>query len=184
MRGTQKDVVEAARRGDGAAWEALYREVYPKLHAYLSRRVGHDQAEDAVAETMSRAVASLHRFQFGPAGFDGWVFGIARHVALDHHRRAVRRPTEVLVGQRYSAEVGQPLDAVADGLILDDDHAAVRAAFARLDDRDQELLLLRVVGGLSAEATAEVLHKRAGAVRTAQSRALARLRQLLEAHDA
>ncbi|MBV9285708.1 MAG: hypothetical protein JO176_13890, partial [Acidimicrobiia bacterium] len=57
--------------------------------------------------------------------------------------------------------------------------AAVRKAFGRLADGDRELLELRVVGGLSAEETAEALGRRPGAVRMAQSRALGRLRRLL-----
>jgi RNA polymerase sigma-70 factor (ECF subfamily) len=183
VRGSdQTAVIDAARRGDDAAWETLYRDLYPKLRAFLARRVGADEAEDAVAETMSRAVAGLNRFTLGPAGFDGWVFGIARHVAADHHRRRARRGSEVLVGQRYAAEQHRD-DVAADGLVLDDDYAAVRAVFARLDESDRELLELRVVAGLSADQVAAVLNKRPGAVRTAQSRALGRLRQLMEAHD-
>jgi RNA polymerase sigma-70 factor (ECF subfamily) len=48
---------------------------------------------------------------------------------------------------------------------------------------DRELLELRVMAGLSSEQTAAVLGRTPGAVRTAQSRALARLRQLLEERE-
>jgi len=56
----------------------------------------------------------------------------------------------------------------------------MRAAFALLSADERELLELRVVGGLSAEEVAAALGKRAGAVRTAQYRALAHLRRILE----
>ncbi len=56
----------------------------------------------------------------------------------------------------------------------------MRRAFGRLTDDEQELLELRVVGGLSADEVGEVIGKRAGAVRMAQARALSRLRSLLE----
>ena len=42
------------------------------------------------------------------------------------------------------------------------------------------MLELRVIAGLSADQVAAVLGKRAGTVRTAQSRALAHLRELVE----
>ena len=60
-----------------------------------------------------------------------------------------------------------------------DEHAAVRAAFNRLSAGDREVLELRVIAGMSPEQTADVLGKRPGAIRTAQSRALARLRKRL-----
>ena len=56
----------------------------------------------------------------------------------------------------------------------------MRAAFERLGDEDREVLELRVVAGLSAEEVGNVLGKRAGAVRMAQSRALERLRRELD----
>jgi DNA-directed RNA polymerase specialized sigma24 family protein len=46
------------------------------------------------------------------------------------------------------------------------------------------LLELRVIAGLSAEQVGEMLGYNAGAVRTAQSRALAHLRELMVRHNA
>jgi len=65
--------------------------------------------------------------------------------------------------------------------VLRDERAKdVRAAFSRLSPADREVLELRVVGGLNADDVALALGKRAGAVRMAQSRALARLRDELQ----
>jgi RNA polymerase sigma-70 factor (ECF subfamily) len=52
---------------------------------------------------------------------------------------------------------------------------------AHLPDGQRRLLLLRVVGGLSAEDTGYVLDMSPGAVRVAQHRALLRLRALAAA---
>jgi RNA polymerase sigma-70 factor (ECF subfamily) len=169
-------LVEAARAGDPAAWEALYRRAYPRLLAYARRRLDSDQARDAVSETMARAVANVGRYRTmpGSGGFDGWLFGICRYVVLDAQREA---------GRRGYAE---PEEGVFDPdpserLVSADEATAVRQAFARLSDADRELLELRVLGGLSAEESALALGRRPGAVRMAQSRALARLRQHLAA---
>jgi len=51
-----------------------------------------------------------------------------------------------------------------------------RALLARLPAQQRELLVLRVLSGLSAEETGRALGMSAGAVRVAQHRALARLR--------
>jgi len=169
-------LVARARDGDEAAWDALYRAVYPRLLAYAQRRLSSpDAARDAVSETMARAITKIDRFTWTAGGFEAWLFGILRHVVLDAQRAAGRRTHVPMVIDRASDEPS-PLDQV----LNDEEAAAVRIAFARLDPAEQELLELRVVSRLSAEEVASVIGKRPGAVRTAQSRALARLRVLME----
>lgn len=161
-------LVRAARR-DPDAWEALYRRSYHRLCGFARRR-GFDAevAEDLVSETMTRALDHIDRFTWQAAGFDAWLYGVARNVAAEYVR-AGRRP-------QPAAEVDTPAGPASPG----SPSAALRVAFARLDADDREVLELRVSGGLSAEAVAELLGKQAGAVRMAEARALQRLRVL---HD-
>lgn len=176
-------LVDSARDGDQGAWEHLYRGLYPRLRGYLERRVGHDDAEDAVSETMARAVAGIDRFQWGPAGFDGWVFGIARRVAADHYRGMARRRRQTGAA-KILGETNPGSDVrLDDDMLRACDHARIRRAFLLLRPADRELLELRVVAGLSVEQVASVLGKRPGAVRTAQLRALTQLRALMGPED-
>ena len=167
-------LVASAQEGDVRAWEALYRRAYPRLLAYARRRLDAEEAREAVSETMARAVAGMARFTPSGPGFEGWLFGICRHVVLDAQRAAGRR------GYATPLELVSTDPEPWDRLVRAEEHEAVRAAFSRLNDADRELLDLRVVVGLSAEDAAKVLGRRAGAVRTAQSRALGRLRRHLE----
>ena len=173
-------LVRDARRGEAAAWDALYRRAYPRLLAYARRRLpSDDAARDAVSETMARAVRGIDRFRDDGNGFDAWLSGIVRHVVLDAQRAAGRRPAT-------SSELVDPPTTDAgpeDQLLSAFDASTVRAAFARLGDADRELLELRVVLGLSSDEVAAVLGKRPGAIRMAQSRALDRLRALLAELD-
>ena len=172
--------VTAAKQGDQTAWEELLLPLYPRIHAYIQRRVARDHVEDLVNETMTRAVVGVQQFTWGPAGFDGWVFGIARRVTADHHRlhahEARYTPSAQILGDDAAHEPDEEL-------IRCDDRAQIRRCFNRLEPADREVLELRVIGQLSAETVAAVLGKRPGAVRTAQSRALARLRALMEFVD-
>ncbi len=174
---SQAKLVEAARSGDVVAWEALYRSVYPRLRAYVVRRAGPAEAEDLVNETMARAIRGVGRFRLGPAGFDGWVFGIARHVVADHHRGVARSGRTVEAASQDAVVAVHP--APEDSAMTGVEHMQVRAAFERLGPKERELLELRVVAGLSTEQVADVLGKRPGAVRTAQSRALEHLRRIV-----
>jgi RNA polymerase sigma-70 factor (ECF subfamily) len=180
----EEQLVDAARLGDHEAWETLYRGLYPRLRGFVMARVGPTATEDVVNETMTRAVAGIGRFHYGTAGFDGWVFGIAKHVIVDHHRTEERRRRQSDAHRRSDPAALPDMGDPSDGLVLDEDHRHVRTMFAQLSDRDRELLQLRVVAGLTVEQCAEILHQRPGTVRTAQSRALARLRTLMETTDA
>jgi RNA polymerase sigma-70 factor (ECF subfamily) len=166
-------LAERAAAGDHDAWEQIFRSAYPRLWAYASHHVGRNTADDVVSETMTRAVNGISAFRWNASGIDPWLFGIARRVVADHHRRAGRL-------RRWSRAVAAPAVALpSDVAELAYEHASVRAAFNRLSADDREILGLRVVAGLSPEQTATLLGKRPGAIRTAQSRALARLRKRL-----
>jgi RNA polymerase sigma-70 factor (ECF subfamily) len=166
-------LVDRARGADPDAWEQLYRRAYPRLLAFAERRIDPDRARDAVAETMARAVAGIGRYRGADTAFDGYLFGILRHVIVDAHRSRAREHLAELPDGPSTA-VG-PLEHV----IHDEEAEAIRAAYARLRPADQELLDLRVIAGLDAEEVAAVLGRRPGAVRMAQARALERLRREL-----
>ena len=174
----EDDLVGAARAGDHEAWEVLYRRVYSRLRAYVVRRIGQRLADDVMGETLTRAVEGITRLDLEQGGFDAWMFGIARHVCADQHRRALR--------QRSSPDDFAQADQLDPGCLPgealegDVDQERVRRLFAMLSPDERELLQLRVMVGLSADEVAVVLGRSPGAVRTAQSRALAHLRRLWE----
>lgn len=175
-------LVAAASRGDRTAWEILYRRLYPRLRAYVARRVDSAHVDDTVSETMVRAVRGIENYQPGPSGFDAWVFGIARRVCADHYRRRarLRRQDGVAAGMAEVIEEGR---APGDPAAAADERAELRRAFELLVPSDQQVLELRVVAGLSVQQAAGLLDKAPGAVRTAQSRALGRLRELIKTGD-
>jgi RNA polymerase sigma-70 factor, ECF subfamily len=158
------------RARDAATWEALFDRIYPRMLAYAERRVGsREDARDAVSEAFARMVKSLDGLTRPGVTPDGWCFGILHHVVADLQRRMYRIRKGVPADIRFDGEV-------ADALVLEDEHRAVRAAFAQLSPRDRDVLELRVVAGLGAEEVALILSMRPGAVRMAQLRALERLR--------
>ncbi len=155
------------RAKDDATWEEVYDRLSPRLLAYAGRRIGADESHDVVGETMRRAVAGVDRFDPAIATIDAWIFGICHHVVLDAQRAALTAWRHAPA--RPAGRHADPVDVV----VREEERGTVRDTFARLRDSDRELLELRVVGALTSEEVAAVLGKRAGAVRTAQTRALA-----------
>lgn len=174
MDDDESDLLARARAHDPDAWEAIYRRAYPGLVAFARRRLAtREQADDAVSEVMARAIGAVDRLTLGAAGIDGWLYGILRNVVLETYR--VRPPVAEPAVDPAAPDRG-PLERVVAG----EEATLVRRAFSRLPDSDREVLELRVVAGLGAEAVGEVLGKRSGAVRMAQARALGRLRANLQ----
>ncbi|WP_336923488.1 RNA polymerase sigma factor [Aquipuribacter sp. SD81] len=172
----QAGLLESVRSLDPDAWEHVYRRSYASLLAYARRRLPvADDADDAVSEALARAVATIERFEDRGLRLEAWLFGILRNVVLEHVRRG--RRTAPLPD---SHDVEAPEPGPLEGVLAAELTGSVRLAFARLREDDQELLWLRLVAGLSAAEVSQVVGRREGAVRQGQSRALGRLRQLLE----
>ena len=169
----------AARAGSSEAWADLYALVRPALFRYARLRLAtDDQADDAVSETMARAIGAADRYQPG-AGPVAWLVGICRNVVFETYRSGGRgRTTDPGLLSLGTAPTPEP--GPAETALHREEEQGLRAAFDRLGPDDREVLVLRVVVGLDAEESAAALGKRAGAVRMAQSRALGRLRALLE----
>jgi RNA polymerase sigma-70 factor (ECF subfamily) len=173
------DLTTRAVRGQPAAIESLLEHIRPMVVRYcrarLGRITGHYHVADDVAQEVCIAVLSaLPRYRDMGRPFASFVFGIASHKVADAVRAAARLavPTEELPDG--PDEHPGPEEMVVAWL----EAQRARALLARLPQHLRELLILRVVTGLSAEETGNVLGMSAGAVRVAQHRALARLRAL------
>lgn len=164
-------LVSRARLGDEDAWEAIFRMLYPRLFHFARRRLPSDQAaDDAVSESIMRAIVRIETYVRQPAGLGGWIFGILRNVIREQWRAGGHE----LPAEHLDIDSSDDLGPLA--LLVDREQAvAIRRAFARLDDDERELLELRVIAGLPSADIAEMLGATPGSVRTAQSRALKRL---------
>ncbi|MEO5900121.1 MAG: sigma-70 family RNA polymerase sigma factor [Ilumatobacteraceae bacterium] len=164
----------ALRARDPDAWEHIYRSARPQLWRFARARLATDeQADDAVSETIVRAIAAVERYHPTTATLIPWLVGIARNVINEMYRAGSRE------ARGTHAVATEPTEEQPDRLVAAEEAHAVRLAFAQLPADDQELLGLRVIARLDAETTATMLGKRPGAVRMAQSRALGRLRDRL-----
>ncbi|HET6503534.1 MAG TPA: RNA polymerase sigma factor [Amycolatopsis sp.] len=161
--------LRAAQDGDEDAFRVLYRSVQPGLVRYLRVLVGED-AEDVASEAWLQIARDLGKFRGDLDGFRGWSATIARHRALDHLRRARRRP---LIAAEEEVLAEQPADDDTAGTAIAALGTDAALALIASLPRDQaEAVLLRAVLGLDARAAARVLGKRPGAVRTAAYRGL------------
>jgi RNA polymerase sigma-70 factor (ECF subfamily) len=166
-------VIEAARGGDDRAVAFLYDAIQPALLRYL-RWQEASVAEDLASEVWLAVAEGLSRFEGDELALKGWIFTIARRRLADHRRRGVRRNTRVMPSAAVPLPPSDddPADLVTGRMSAQDAIAALTSA---LPPEQAEVVVLRVVGGLSVEETARVVGKRPGTVRVLQHRALRRL---------
>jgi RNA polymerase sigma-70 factor (ECF subfamily) len=168
-----------AQAGDPDALVVLFRTYQPRLLRFL-RGLEPGVADDLAGEVWLAVAVRLDRFVGSERDFRAWLFAVARNRLADHRRRVARRPRLVAID-------GELVDAVRDaGRSGADDpaeqaierlsaQAAIDALVAGLTPDQAEVVLLRIVGGLSVEEVATLTSRSPGAVRVLQHRALSRL---------
>lgn len=147
--------------------EALFTEHRPRVLRYLTRVVGHaDTATDLAQEVFLRVARSTI-----PAGgrdeLRGWVFRIARNLALNHLRDRSRYGQPTALDETQAHPPGQEVAV------------AVRQAIARLPDIERDIFLLREAAGLSYDEVAAACEITVDAVRARLHRARVQLRETL-----
>ena len=88
-RAVERALVARAKEGDREAFEQLYRAHLGAVSRLVRFRLGGAD-EDAVAEVFLRAWRGLGSYRDTGVPFPAWLYGIARHVAIDELRRRGR----------------------------------------------------------------------------------------------
>jgi RNA polymerase sigma-70 factor, ECF subfamily len=172
-----ENVLEAAQAGEEWALTVLYRRYQPALLGYLRTQRPVD-ADDIASETWIAVARGLRRFKGDEEALRRWIFTIAHRRLLDLRRDEFRRPQAVSEEAAAQAGIQESPDAETEALAS----LATRQALeqiASLPADEAEVVVLRVVAGLSARDVAAITGRSAGNVRVMQHRALRRLAKKL-----
>jgi RNA polymerase sigma-70 factor (ECF subfamily) len=151
---------------DVATLFALYQD---RLRRYLGRASGETElARDLTQEVFLRV--SRVGVPVAPENqLAGWLFRIARNVALDHHRQRNRRPEEALGTSDRMRGASQEATT------------ALNQALSTLPALDRDVFLMREMSGLSYDEIANACELTPDAVRNRIHRARLQLREVLAA---
>jgi RNA polymerase sigma factor (sigma-70 family) len=172
-----ENVLAAARAGAEWAWRDLYRSTAGPVDRYLRAR-GVPDPDDVVGDTFLNVVRSIGRFDGDETAFRAWVFAIARNTAIDRARWLARRPIASIPTEELPSRgpTGDVEAEAMDGLALDH----VRSVLDRLTLDQRDVLLLRLIGGLTVDQVAVVVGRKPGAVKMLQARGLAAIRREIQ----
>jgi RNA polymerase sigma-70 factor (ECF subfamily) len=159
-----------------AAFDELYRSSAADVFAYVATLLrDRSAAEDVTAQAFERAYRKRRAFDRQRGNTRAWLFGIARNAALDELRR--RRRSATLAADPAELDADPFEDAAEDAVR----RATVRAALARLEPRDRELIALKFHGGLTNAELARVLGTSESNAGTRLHRAVTKLREACHA---
>ena len=179
--GEEARLVEAAQRGDQAAFAEIVRHFQRPIYrvAYGLTRNSAD-ADDLAQETFVRAYQAIGRFRVGEPLYP-WLSRIAVNQAYSLHRRRKRRPEAALEPLVEAGRQWAVHDDPADHADQQERQSQLQAAFAELSVEHQAVLTLRVVEGLSYDEIAQSVGVPPGTVMSRLSRARAELKARLRA---
>ena len=169
-----RDLVEAARRGDREAYADLIRVRGDRLYAIAQRILRDiDRTEDAVQEALVIAWRDLPGLR-DPDRFDAWL-----------HRLVVRSCLREAVRERRLAAnlrvLPADLPGGTDDIVSVADRDQLDRGFRRLDPQQRAILVLRYFAGYQPAEIAELLGIPAGTARSRLHHAHRAMRAALEA---
>ncbi len=169
-------LVEQARAGDLAAFEAIVRALQGPVRAFTRRFLRDPHlGDDAAQETLLRIWKGLRRHE--PRGrFIAWSFTVARNTCIEFLRREARTPVPTEAAEDVHA--GGPSSQHVDEWDMHELRRVINDAIAQLDEPFRTTFLLRETG-LAYDEVAEVLRCPVGTVRSRLHVARRRLTELL-----
>jgi RNA polymerase sigma-70 factor (ECF subfamily) len=175
-------LVTRIQSGDREGYSDLYMRYFDRVYAYLRMllRDSHE-AEDLAQQVFVKMLESLSDYERRRQPFRAWLFTIVRHLALAHLRRQRRvqltEPSEI-ARRRERDELEPAPDASALRWIADRE---LLLFVERLPASQRQILVMRFMLDLQPSEIAEMLDTTSAAVRQAQTRAIAVLRERLAA---
>jgi RNA polymerase sigma-70 factor (ECF subfamily) len=159
-------LVRRAQDGDRDAFAELYRIHLPAIARLVRFRLGHED-EDSVSEVFLRAWRGLSTYRDTGVPFAAWLYGIARHVAIDALRRQGR---------------DEPRDEVPDRAVepMTAEVLTLRGAIDALPMEQRQVIELKYLVGMTNDEVAAAMATTSRAVNARQWRALKALAEILE----
>ena len=188
--GRLSDEILVARvaSGDRTALESLYDHHAAAVLGISLKIIGdRAAAEEVLQETFWRVWQSAVTYQSQRGSFTGWLFRIARNLAIDAYRRRSVRPQTII----ETADANPILDQLPDPDMDVEDQAQsnlkaqqVRNALTILSREQRQVIEMAYFYGMTRQEIAEATGEALGTIHTRARLGLQKLRKELEGREA
>jgi RNA polymerase sigma-70 factor, ECF subfamily len=156
--------------GDFAAASALVDRIGPQLHHFfVVLSVSRADADDLLQETWLRIHKVRHTYRPGEPVLP-WFYAIARHVRVDHYRKAIRTAAR----ERRLEEISA---LAATNPTVSKPENVLETLLAPLSESQREIIEMLKVAGMSLEEVARATSSSVGSVKQKVHRAYKKLRE-------
>jgi RNA polymerase sigma-70 factor, ECF subfamily len=187
---TETELLERARQGDAAAWDALFDRHYAAAGRFvfqLAPDFTREDVEEVCQEAFLTVIRNIHTFR-GGSQFQTWLFRIAINKARDYRekQRAAKRGggRQPISLHAEDPQTGLAIDPPSaqpgpDAMLLNgESHVLVGHALELLGDPCREIIELRYFGDLSYEEISAALELNPKTVSSRLSKCLDKLGEI------
>lgn len=178
---SEKDLLGLAMQGDKEAYGKLYQLYLDQVYRYVYFKVGNkEDAEDITENVFVRTWTAIHNKKGHVVieNFKAWIYRAAHNLVIDHYRKK---------GSKQEQEVGEDLSSTEESVEVtvekDIENKELYEQIQKLDERLQQVIILRFLNGHSHAETARIIGIKPGHVRVLQYRALKQLQELFVERD-
>lgn len=166
-------LIKQAQAGDEQAFGQIYDIWANKVYRFIYIKVKDaPTAEDITSEVFLKAWERIHQYRpQANAKFSTWLYTVARNTIIDHYRAT--KTTEISFDD---------LPEIADfeGEEVYKEASDLEKALVQLPGDYEKVLRLRFIEGYSISKVAQIVRKKEDNIRAITSRALKKLREVLE----
>lgn len=166
-----RELIEACRRGEHRAMEALYHRYKRRVYGLVTRIAGTTDADEVAQEVFVRIYRGLPKFR-GDSQLGTWIYRLAVNAALSYVTKRAKRQHG---GDELIGELPAPPAPRRDPRLS----ARIEDAMNDLPPGYRAVLVLHDVEGLSHEECASIMGCRVGTSKSQLHKARARMRELL-----
>ena len=172
------ELLDLVRAQDSGAFRVLFQRYYPRVFAFVHRRLGDaGLSEEAVADTFFEVWRGAEGFR-GESRISTWIFGIATFKCMEADRNRRRRKRSAVVPTNLEV-----LHQVADETPLEgsiearDELRWLKIQIESLPQSQRQVLEMALLEGRDYEEIAQRLRVSRGTVKSRLSRARRDLRR-------
>lgn len=185
MTAEEKELIIGACKGESACFGKLYDLHAPRIYRFIFLKTGNkNDTEDLTHEVFLAAWRTIKTYSAQEhIPFTSWLYHIARNRVIDYYRKTKKNISldEILKGNTLPAElVSTTHHSIMNALHTKFEMQAIINAIGRLNDDQQNVIIMRYVEDLSSEEIGNAIGKTAGAVRLIQHRALKQLQIIIK----
>jgi RNA polymerase sigma-70 factor (ECF subfamily) len=167
-----KELVLKAKK-DINAFDELYKKYFPLINRFVYHKVSEEEVRrDIVANVFFKALKNIYKFKYMYKGaFSGWLYRIAINEVTDYYRKNGRSKKLV-----QDVKLNQ-ISPLSEDIKIEYDN--LRIAIKKLNDKEQNVIILRYFEKMSNQEIAQILGKKEGAVKVQVHRAMQKLKAIM-----